>query len=134
LKQQRPLIDYRSKVLLLGSCFVDNIGQKLTYFKFQSQSNPFGILFHPTALERMISRITQGTLFVDQDLFWHRERWQSLELHSSYSDTDKERLRVKLNQNITLHHKGIKEVSHIVITLGTAWGYMHLESQVIVGN
>lgn len=134
LKQHNPLIDYQSKVLLIGSCFVDNIGQKLDYFKFQSQSNPFGVLFHPKALERVITRIIRGTGFTDKDLFWHKERWQSLEVHSSYSDTDKERLRAKLNQKIALQHNNVKEVSHIVITLGTAWGYMHLKSQAIVGN
>ena len=43
-------IDYASKVLMLGSCFVKNIGEKLDYFKFRNTVNPFGILFHPKAL------------------------------------------------------------------------------------
>src|SRR5690606_20182969 len=115
LKQQQPLIDYHSKVLLMGSCFVDNIGEQLTYFKFQSQSNPFGILFHPKAIERVITRIAEGTIFTDKDLFWHQERWQSLEVHSTYSDTDKERLLSVLNHKITEEHQRLKEVSHIVV-------------------
>ena len=47
LEQQKQQIDYKSKVVLLGSCFAENIGGKFTYFKFQSLQNPFGILFHP---------------------------------------------------------------------------------------
>lgn len=134
LKQQQPLIDYQSKVLLMGSCFVDNIGDKLEYFKFQSQSNPFGILFHPKAIERMITRMADGMLFTEKDVFWHQERWQSLEVHSTYSDTDKTRLLSKLNEKITQEHQSLKELSHLVVTLGTAWGYRHLESQNIVAN
>jgi len=44
-------IDYNSKVLLLGSCFSEHIGDKFQYFKFQTLQNPFGILFHPLAIE-----------------------------------------------------------------------------------
>ena len=52
LKQQsHNLIDYNSKLLLLGSCFSENIGNKLNYYKFQVNQNPFGILFHPKAIE-----------------------------------------------------------------------------------
>ena len=46
--QQHNQIDYNAKVMLLGSCFSENIGGKFDYFKFQSNVNPFGILFHPT--------------------------------------------------------------------------------------
>ena len=50
-KQPRNLIDYNSNILLLGSCFSENIGDKLAYFKLQNCQNPFGILFHPKAIE-----------------------------------------------------------------------------------
>ncbi|WP_324309615.1 GSCFA domain-containing protein, partial [Xanthomarina sp.] len=47
IQQQHNQIDYHSKLLLIGSCFVENMGEKLDYFKFQTLQNPFGILFHP---------------------------------------------------------------------------------------
>ena len=43
-KETRNQIAYQSKILLLGSCFSENIGEKLSYFKFKSTQNPFGIL------------------------------------------------------------------------------------------
>ncbi|MGY0406659.1 GSCFA domain-containing protein, partial [Pseudoalteromonas sp. SYSU M81241] len=46
LKSSDNPIDYHSKLVLLGSCFVENMGKKLDYFKFQQMQNPFGILFH----------------------------------------------------------------------------------------
>ena len=35
-KQSNNLIDCNSNILLLGSCFVENIGGKLDYFKFRT--------------------------------------------------------------------------------------------------
>lgn len=134
LRRQQALIDYHSKLLLIGSCFVDNIGEKLSYFKFQSQSNPFGVLFHPEAIERMLTRIADNQLFSEVDLIWHRERWQSLEVHSSFSGKDRKNLLLELNNKISIENQRLKEVSHLIITLGTAWGYHHLDSQKIVAN
>ena len=54
-KQSDNLINYASNILLIGSCFVENIGNKLEYFKFQNLLNPFGILFHPKAIEVLIA-------------------------------------------------------------------------------
>ena len=53
--QQSNPIDYHSNILMLGSCFIENIGQKLEYFKFQNLQNPFGIIFHPLAIEKLIA-------------------------------------------------------------------------------
>ena len=35
-KFEGKLIDYTSKIFLLGSCFSQNIGDKLAYFKFDA--------------------------------------------------------------------------------------------------
>jgi hypothetical protein len=47
-------IDYYSKIISLDS-FAVNISEKLDYFKFQNACNPFGILFHPLAIEKLIA-------------------------------------------------------------------------------
>ena len=59
-KQSDNLINYASNILLIGSCFVENIGNKLEYFKFQNLLNPFGILFHPKAIEILIAGAKLG--------------------------------------------------------------------------
>ena len=48
-------INHRSRILLFGSCFSENISKKLDYFKFKNTLNPFGILFHPKAIETLIT-------------------------------------------------------------------------------
>ena len=54
-KEIHNSLNYDSKILLLGSCFSENIGNKLTLYKLQSNQNPFGILFHPKAIENLIT-------------------------------------------------------------------------------
>ena len=57
-KEKINTISYNSKIVLLGSCFSENIGNKLDYFKFKTIRNPFGILFHPKAIEKLITNRT----------------------------------------------------------------------------
>ena len=66
-------IDYDSKILLLGSCFAENIGEKFEYFKFQTIVNPFGIIFNPVSLEKLIRRSVEKRKFTENDIFFHNE-------------------------------------------------------------
>ena len=133
-KQANNLIDYDSNVLLLGSCFVENIGVKLEYFKFQNLINPFGILFHPLAIEKLIHNSTQKKEYTEEDIFFHNERWHCYDVHSKLSNISKDNLLKDLNANIELTNQQIQQSTHIIITLGTAWVYKHKETDSIVAN
>ncbi len=127
-------INYDSKTLLLGSCFSENIGDKLDYFKFQTNQNPFGILFHPKAIETLITNAINDKEYSDVDIFFLNERWHCFEAHSSLSSPDKEDLLKSLNQQIKSANKQLHGSTHLIITLGTAWMYRFIETDVIVAN
>lgn len=133
-KQPYNQIDYQSKLLLFGSCFVENIGTKLNYFKFQSLQNPFGILFHPLAIENLITNAINEKVYTEEDIFFHNEQWLCFEAHSKLSATSKKELLQMLNKQVKKTNQQIQESTHIIITLGTAWAYRHVESDVIVAN
>ena len=133
-RKTQNLIDYQSKILLLGSCFSENIGDKLSYFKFQSIQNPFGILFHPKAIENLITNTSNKKVYSSDDLIYQNEIWHSFDAHSSLSSASENELLNKLNVAISLTNKKIKEASHIVITLGTSWVYRYIEIDTIVAN
>jgi hypothetical protein len=111
LQTQIPLtkvenqIDYNSQLLLLGSCFVENMGDKLSYFKFQTVQNPFGILFHPLAIENLVFRAVHQKKYVDDDIFFLNERWHCFDAHSKLSSSSKDQLLQNLNEGLenTLH-------------------------------
>tara|TARA_R110000787_G_scaffold70646_15_gene157107 strand:+ start:2875 stop:3825 length:951 start_codon:yes stop_codon:yes gene_type:complete len=133
-KETRHPIDYNSKVLLLGSCFSENIGEKFKYFKFQSNQNPFGILFHPKAIETFITNAINLKEYTEEDVFFLNERWHCFDAHSQMSSTSKDDLLQNLNKAIESTNKQILSVSHIVITLGTSWAYRFIESDLFVAN
>jgi len=132
-KSENP-INYDSNILLLGSCFAESIGDKIAYYKFDTTQNPFGILFHPKAIENLITRALDGNTYTDNDVFFSNERWYCFDAHSSVSsDTEKELLQ-QLNTGLIQTKKLIIEATHLVITLGTSWVYSENNTSKIVAN
>ncbi len=133
-KETRNPISYDSNILLLGSCFSENIGDQLSYYKFDCLQNPFGILFHPKAIEQLVTNAINEKSYTTEDIFQLNEQWHSFEAHSVTSDPLKETLLNNLNEAIQLTHQRLLNASHIVITLGTAWVYRYIENDIIVAN
>ena len=133
-KKSINLIDYNSNVLLIGSCFSENIGNKLKYFKFQNLQNPFGILFHPKAVEQLIENTISKKVYSKTDVFFLNEQWHCFDAHSKLSRPSKEDLLNDLNDQIEFTNTRIHNASHIIVTLGTAWVYRNLDSNEIVAN
>lgn len=127
-------IDYQSRLLLVGSCFVGNIGKKLGYFKFQNLQNPWGVLFHPKAIENLLSRALDHNAFTERDVFFYNERWHCFDAHSDLSDLSKERLVQRLNDSLEHTSQEIGEATHIILTLGTAWTYRYKKTNALVAN
>jgi len=133
LKSNHP-IDYHSKIMAFGSCFAENMGEKFQYYKFQSTTNPFGILFHPLAIEKVISSALSEKAFTEKDIFFLNERWHCFDVHSDASHGDKEQFLKQLNTILSETKKALLEATHCIITLGTAWVYTHKKSNEVVAN
>lgn len=133
-KGKHNLINYDSNIALIGSCFSENIGNKLSYYKFKTLQNPFGILFHPKAIENLILHSINEKEYTENDIFFHNERWHSFEAHSSLSAENKEQLLGNLNNNTKETLAYLNSASHVIITLGTAWIYREISTDNIVAN
>lgn len=127
-------VDYNSKVLSVGSCFAENMADKFDYFKFQNETNPFGIIFNPVSIENLFRRVCEQDFFQEKDVFFHNERWHSFEVHSDLSNSDRQELLESLNKAITETYKHLQEATHLIITLGTSWIYRNIESETIAAN
>ncbi len=127
-------IDYSSKIVLLGSCFAESMGKKFQYFKFQTTINPFGIIFNPVSLEKLIRRCVENRQFTENDIFLHNELWHCFEVHSELSNLDKNTFLNSLNELIDVTHQQLNNATHIIITLGTSWVYRNIEANEIVAN
>lgn len=125
-------IGYTDDILLLGSCFSDDIGAKFSYFGFNSLSNPYGTIFHPEVIAR---NILEG--LSDQMKVRQVERDEILLSYNSGSQiygTDSEQLVKRLNERKELLKKYLSSSKVIFITFGTAWGYIERETGEIVAN
>ncbi len=133
-KPEGPLLNYNSSIFLLGSCFSQNIGDKLNYFKFKSVQNPFGILFHSLAIENLIKKSIEEYSYTEKDIDLNNEVFFSFDTHSNLNGLDKQSAISNLNEALVKTRNSIIEASHIFITLGTAWVYRHLNTDNIVAN
>ena len=132
-KHQKP-ISFESKILALGSCFAENISEKFQYFKFQIETNPFGIIFNPVSIEKLVNRVVNKIEFTDKDIFFHNDLWHCYEVHSELSNPNKEEFLSLLNLSIFQSFNLLIQTSHLTITYGTSWIYRNIESNEIVAN
>lgn len=127
-------IDYNSKIISIGSCFAENMGEKFEYFKFQNTVNPFGIIFNPISIEKLIHRAINKIEFTESDIFFHNERWHCFEVHSDLSTSSSELLLANLNKVLHSFRSQIQEATHLIFTYGTSWVYRNKVSNEIVAN
>jgi uracil phosphoribosyltransferase len=127
-------IDYHSKIISLGSCFAVNMAEKFDYFKFENTCNPFGIVFNPVSIEKLVYRITRQLFYKENDIFFHNESWHCYEVHSELSKSNKVAFLNSLNGIIEQANRQISDASHLIITLGTSWVYRNIETNEIVAN
>lgn len=134
LTKTQNQIDYSSQLLIMGSCFAENIGRKLNFFKFQHVQNPFGILFHPLAIEKLISKAIHQEVYEEKDVFHLNERYHCFDAHSELSNPSKEKIITHLNESVDRTNAQLKKASHVIITLGTAWVYRSIKNGQVVAN
>jgi hypothetical protein len=132
-KSNHPL-DYNSKIVSLGSCFAENMGEKFNYFKFENSINPFGIIFNPVSIEKIIYKAINAVFFTEEDIFFYNERWHCFDVHSDLSNANAGELINNLNAIVKSTNLQITASTHIIITYGTSWVYRNIESDVIVAN
>ena len=65
MKLQTPVADvkcktgisYSDKIMMLGSCFTDSIGELLCNYGFDVCRNPFGTLYNPLSIAASVERL-----------------------------------------------------------------------------
>lgn len=116
-------IDHGHKVLSIGSCFTEHIGNALKDLKFQVLQNPNGILFDPASVCHSLVSYMQGKLYVAEDLFYYNELWQSWNHHSRFSGMDQSAVLEKINASQTEASAFLADADWLIITLGSSFSY-----------
>lgn len=126
-------IGHQQNLLLIGSCFTEQIGTKLANHKFTVLDNPNGILFNPASITKSISSYINNKQYKEGDLFYQNECWNSWEHHSRFSHPDKSACLEGINRSQNKAHSFLKNAHWLLITLGSAFVY-ELNNKEVVAN
>jgi hypothetical protein len=126
-------IRHSDQLLLAGSCFTENIGEKLKQYKFTVLENPNGILFNPASIAASVHAYMDDKRYTAADLFFQNDIWNSWDHHTRYSDVDQQACLDKINASQAGAHTFLKKAGWLLLTLGSAFVY-ELEAGRVVAN
>jgi hypothetical protein len=128
IKKLQPGITHTDPMLLIGSCFTENIGEKLKRYKFKVLENPNGILFNPVSVAESLTSYIENAKTTAEDLFTLNGGWHSWKHHSRFSSLSPDESVGKINASTENAHHFLKHARYLVITLGSAWTYRLTEA------
>ena len=145
MKLQTPVTDekckvgisFKDKILMLGSCFSDEIGRQLSDLGFDVLVNPFGTLYNPASIASAVERLAQKTRFTADDcveIGAGDSRICSFSHHTSHSGADAEEFLAKANASLEYASDFFRRCNKVIITLGTSWCFRNIASGKIVSN
>jgi hypothetical protein len=127
-------ISHRSGIMMIGSCFTEYIGARLSDYKFDVDINPFGIVYNPMSVNQNLEAILSGNKYKTSDLYNYQDTWISFDHHSRFSFPEPEVCLREINKRIENSHTRIRTINYLLITFGTSWIYRIAESGRLVSN
>jgi len=130
----RNKVNYHQPLLMIGSCFAENMGSELKELYFPIRVNPNGILYNPISIAQNLEDLLSGRIYEARDLFYANDSYHSFSHHGKYSLPDASKMLALINDNAKQSLIHLKESSHLFITFGTAWVFEHKQTGKIVSN
>lgn len=128
-------IVYGDKLLFLGSCFADEIGNICKGLGFDALVNPFGVLFNPASISQSVERLESGKDFTKDDVIEvGGEFFCTFSHNTEFWNPSPERLLETVNSSLNSARQHFLQAKWIVISLGTSWIYRHKQCGLIVSN
>src|SRR5574339_395609 len=123
IKSPDKQVNYRDKIILVGSCFTEHIGDLLAGLKFSVLQNPNGILFDPSSVCNSLVSYVENKGYRKDDLFQFNEVWNSWEHHSRFSNINADDCLRIINESQQKAHDFLKQADWLIITLGSSFSY-----------
>jgi hypothetical protein len=127
-------LSHPDKIMMMGSCFVENLSPKIIQSGFQADVNPFGICYNPVSLATGLSDLIDERIYTVNSLFEHQGVYHSFRHHSRFSGIDQAAVLEQINERMQQSSRFLKEANLLVLTFGTANSYRLLSSGEVVSN
>ena len=131
----KQTIVYGDGLLFLGSCFADEVGGICKGLGFNALVNPFGVLYNPVSIANALRRLQSGNPFSHEEVIKVGEEFFCTFSHNTefWNHTEQGLLEC-VNPSLTEASKHFTQSKWVILSLGTAWVYRHLETQEVVAN
>ncbi|MEA3478163.1 MAG: GSCFA domain-containing protein [Bacteroidota bacterium] len=127
-------LDHQMPVLLIGSCFTENMGQQLERYRFPVCINPFGVTYNPLSVQKNLEALMQKEAYSEQDLNLHNDLWFSFDHHTGYSSPDRNEILKKINLSLDSAKVLLEKAAVLILTWGTSWIYRYKKTGQVVCN
>ena len=125
---------YEKTNIFLGSCFTENVGNRMAALKYDVDINPFGILYNPVSVAHALEFLIQKKVFTKDDLIQHDGLWHSFFHHSRFSSAEACQTLENINERIATSSQVLNKADFLFITFGTAWVYEFISTKQTVSN
>ncbi len=123
-------ISYEQHLMLIGSCFTENIGNRLNELKFNVLQNPNGIIYDPISICQNLISYIQQKIYTEHDIFERNGLWQSWQHHSKFSGQDKHNVLERINDHQQAAHVFLQKADWLILTYGTAFSYRLIDDKI----
>jgi len=127
-------LDHHTPVLMMGSCFTENIGRQLESYLFPVCINPFGVTYNPLSVKKGLEALIHKDAYTVEDLKLHRDLWFSFDHYTGFSSPDRDKALEQINQSFSAAKEQLKKAGILILTWGTSWVYSYNESGQVVCN
>lgn len=134
IEKEKFEISHKQKLIFLGSCFSEQIGQLLQRSGFDCKINHFGVIYNPISIFEILEKAIDQYVYTEEDLCCYQNKWSCLNFHGSFSDGNPQILLQKINQFNLLLYRDLIQTNALFITLGTSIAYKYKLKDKIVAN
>ena len=127
-------IRYESHIMMIGSCFSENMGNHLSEAKFSVDNNPFGIVYNPLSINYGLTRLMDGKEYSADELQMNHDVWFSFDHHGKFSDIDMNTCLSGINNRFKDSAQRLQKANFIFFTFGTSYVYSLKSTGQIVSN
>jgi hypothetical protein len=127
-------LNHRSQVLMMGSCFTENIGRLLERYLFPVSINPFGVTYNPLSVKKGLEALLHKDAYQAEDLERYNGLWLSFDHDTSFSSTERDKCLLNINRSFQEAKEQLKQARILILTWGTSWVYRYRASGEVVCN
>ncbi|MEO7988866.1 MAG: GSCFA domain-containing protein [Chryseolinea sp.] len=127
-------VGLKDRFLTVGSCFADVVGGYLQNYKIETCSNPFGTLYSPASIHKVLNYVMLNQAPPDHTYLQNQDIHLNYDFHSEFSALQEEALQKRLSDSLHMTHQFLKNTDRLIITYGTAWVYERIDNNELVAN